>query len=235
MIQKTQKVVYVSGDIMEVYRYERPLYFNRDVRERNVVRTFQSRRYDNLKKAQMLVRRIIFANANAYGCVPIFITFTFAENVKDVKTALKKWRDFLRRIRYEYGSLRYICVIEFQKRGAVHFHVLFFDLPYEIGIKNKWAKIWGHGFLQIKAVQNIRSIGAYVSKYLTKDFVDERLIRKKAYFCSRRLKRPQRYRRPESVAKVLHSVIIQERVLQYDLQTHFYGRVQYSQFKILRK
>jgi len=34
-------------------------------------------------------------------------------------------------------------------------------------------------------------VGAYIVKYMNKNFIDERLMRKKAYFTSKNLKRPE--------------------------------------------
>ena len=99
------------------------------------------------------------------------------------------------RLNYHVGhSLKYVSVVEFQKRGAVHYHAVFFNLSY---IDNdELAKIWSHGFIKINAIQHIRSIGAYVSKYLQKGVVDARLFNEKCYFTSRGLIKPIIVRQP---------------------------------------
>ncbi|MGM9458151.1 rolling circle replication-associated protein, partial [Lacticaseibacillus rhamnosus] len=73
-----------------------------------------------------MVRRLVLANFDAGSK---FVTFTFAENVKDIDQANREWKKFVQRLRRRYGDFKYLSVIEFQKRGAVHYHMIS-DLPY---------------------------------------------------------------------------------------------------------
>lgn len=66
---------------------------------------------------------------------------------------------FIQRLKYKFGKdIKYLAVIEFQQRGAVHYHVLS-DIPY---IKqDELQDLWGQGFVFINAishVDNIRSL-----------------------------------------------------------------------------
>ena len=67
------------------------------------------------------------------------------------------------RLNYKLNQkIKYLAVIEFQERGAVHYHVLS-DIPY---IPQKELQdIWGHGFVYINAVKHVDNIGAYIVKY----------------------------------------------------------------------
>jgi hypothetical protein len=57
-------------------------------------------------------------------------------------------------------------------------------------------KIWGNGFVWINDLlksnkgKPVDNVGAYMVKYMSKDFIDERLMGKKSYFTSKNLKRP---------------------------------------------
>lgn len=138
----------------------------------------------------MELRRTINANFDTHSK---FITLTFAENVKDVKTANGIYKKFMDRMRYQYGSFKYATVIEFQQRGAVHYHMIA-DLPYIE--KDELARIWAQGFVKINDITNqnsgkgVDNVGAYVTAYMTKEQSDQRLMGQKAYFTSRNLTRP---------------------------------------------
>lgn len=86
-------------------------------------------------------------------------------------------------------KLKYLAVWEKQKRGAIHYHIIFFDMPY---IKNKQLEeIWGHGFVKINKidVDSIDNRGRYVSKYFSKD-IDEKNYKQKSFFKSQNLIQP---------------------------------------------
>ena len=53
-----------------------------------------------------------------------FITLTFADNIIDIKTANKQFRYFIDKVQRVKKNFKYLCVPEFQKRGAVHYHLL---------------------------------------------------------------------------------------------------------------
>jgi hypothetical protein len=55
------------------------------------------------------------------------------------------------RLNYHIGhALKYVSVVEFQKRGAVHYHAVFFNLPFIVN--DELAAIWSHGFIKINAI-----------------------------------------------------------------------------------
>lgn len=98
--------------------------------------------------------------------------------------------NFIKRVNYKFNTkIKYLAVIEFQERGAVHYHVLS-DIPY---IPQKTLQeLWGHGFVYINKVQHVDNIGAYIVKYMTKDTSDTRLQGLQAYLHSRNLIKPHK-------------------------------------------
>jgi hypothetical protein len=127
---------------------------------------------------------------------PVFVTLTFANNIEDIKYANREYSKFIQRLnlfvtKKKKSFLKYVVAIEFQKRGAVHYHVLFFNLNYIENLKDFIKKIWGHGFIKIKANINPERIARYMSKYMSKKFDDPRLHGRKCYFVSRGLKLPR--------------------------------------------
>lgn len=124
--------------------------------------------------------------------LPLFLTLTFAENMTDVNQANLLFKDFIKRFSYHFmGSkksiLKYSCVIEFQERGAVHYHLVLYNVPFINNIHDQISNVWGHGFIFINAIKEVRNIGSYVTKYMTKDMRDERLKGRKSHFSSRGL------------------------------------------------
>ena len=86
----------------------------------------------------------------------------------------------------------YAVVIEFQKRGAIHYHAIIFNIPYvhapTIG------KIWNvgcKGSVHIEKIDDMHDVGSYVCKYMTKSSDDPRLCGQKAYFTSKNLEKPK--------------------------------------------
>jgi len=135
-------------------------------------------------------------------------------------------------MRRAYGPMKYLCVVAFQKRGAIHFHAVFFNLPYVRNVKKELSSMWGHGFVKLITVDHVKNLGAYVSKYLQKDIMDKRLVGRKAFFCSRGLIRPRQIRVEKSVAKILGSATLACEVSSEYASRHF-GRITYQQGRIL--
>ena len=108
----------------------------------------------NITRSKLECQRIAKANINDWET---FITLTFEENVKDINIAVKKLNSFFTIIRRKKNDFKYLCIPEFQKRGAVHFHLL-----TNININNntllsiqednpkfKHIEYWKHGFTSV--------------------------------------------------------------------------------------
>src|SRR5690606_4574852 len=130
-----------SGAVVEVLEVERPVAVGRAVyrpgrsveasEEQKVLNRIKTRR-----RARSRLMRVINANVRRWydgdgrPYEPVFLTLTFAENVQDIDHGNRAFRNFMRRFEYDTGlKLKYVCVIEFQKRGAIHYHLVVFNLP----------------------------------------------------------------------------------------------------------
>lgn len=181
-----EKVV-ISGDIIEIISYSK---LNTDSKDMTEVRNGEGvQRVENYattqKKRRDKIRRLSTSNFDVEYAK--FVTLTFRDNLKDVKKANKAFKQFIQRLRYKYYDFKYIAVIEFQKRGAVHYHMLS-DLPF-IPV-DEVKKIWGNGFVKIQAIDHVDNIGAYLVKYMNKDNDDTRLQGEKGYLMSKNLAKP---------------------------------------------
>ncbi len=140
----------------EEYHFEKSVHYGGSLTgyKRTGKRRSKVRRSFSISRARLRIRRLIAANSGQYQCKDLFITFTFAENITSLKEANLCWTAFIKRLKYHLGfNPAYVAVVEFQKRGAVHYHAVFFNIPFIENIKDKWAEIWSHGFISIKSVK----------------------------------------------------------------------------------
>lgn len=89
--------------------------------------------------------------------------------------------------------MKYLTVLERQKRGAWHAHILLFEVPFVP--HKKLLELWGHGAVRINKVDvdSKENRGRYITKYFEKGIGQELLesFGKKAYLCSRNLDKPE--------------------------------------------
>lgn len=207
MAKSYNSKVIASGDIIEVYEYKNPILEGFDnSKSKGKGRKCVADDEEQLKNRELVLqrarrdlRRLINSNIHMYGVRSKFVTLTFREHVTTFNQANYEWKKFRQRLEdYLEKYIRYAVVPEFTKIGRIHFHVVFFDLPY---IQNKKLQdIWGQGFVKINAIDNVDNVGAYVCKYMTKgeeseekeskSIENDRLKGKKCYFSSRRLYKP---------------------------------------------
>jgi hypothetical protein len=200
----SNKKLIISGNIFELYRYNgtiltSPLPQSKAPSKRIVNPPKTEREASSIYRSKKRLKRLVNANVGFHkdkkGKIikPLFITLTFKENITNVNQANYEFTKFIQRFNYEVfdshkSKMRYVVSIEFQERGAVHYHVLFFNLPFIERIYDKVSSIWGEGFIWIDLVKyNIQDVGNYMTKYMTKELSDPRLCRKKSYFSSRNL------------------------------------------------
>lgn len=150
----------------------------------------------NIMRSKLQCQRLAKCNSNIWET---FITLTFQKNVININVGNKEFKNFVRKVRRIYNDFKYLCVPEFQKRGAIHYHLL-----TNISIKNDkliykqidnkkflHIKYWNNGFTKVDNIKNdIKKIIGYISKYMTKD-IDDRLFGKHRYFYSQNLNKPQ--------------------------------------------
>lgn len=242
-----RKKVVISGNIVEVYEYEVG-YWKGYVKEPSEneklgrKKGFRSENYDKhreqvLSRARRDLRRIINANIGSYGrdFTAKFVTLTFADNVQSVQDANYEFQKFIKRLNYQMfgnkkANIKYSTVIEFQKRGAVHYHVIFYNLPYLKA--DMISNVWGNGFIKINKIDNVDNVGAYVCKYMTKDNVDERLEGQKSYFSSRGLYKPMEITEEKQVETLAGA--LPESVINFEsvFKSEHLGDIKYKQYNL---
>lgn len=150
--------------------------------------------YKNILRSKFQMQRLVKSNEKIFKT---FITLTFKENLTNIQEANKKFNWWISNIRKKKKDFAYIAVPEFQKRGAVHYHLLTnLDIKQNHDIiisqefkKNQYDVIyWPHGFTSVFDLKDMNVVG-YLTKYMTKD-IDNRLWGHRRYLCSMNLKRP---------------------------------------------
>lgn len=239
MVFYSQKLI-ISGGYFELYDYE--ITQRRDfTRKKKLISEKEdddievgekgnsegTKRTDSIHRTRTEIRRLVNSNTDFSK----FYTLTFKENLGEVTVANKRFNKFIMRMEYRYGKFIYLAVIEFQRRGAVHYHFLC-NLPFIIA--KEIEKIWGHGFIKIRRIKHVTNLGAYFCKYLHKDMTDKRLFRKKKYFCSENIERPMEVYDKRVIEKLLTQYDLHERKPDYEASftNEYTGKVEYKQFRV---
>jgi hypothetical protein len=209
--RRTRVKALLSGRSARITLYEKDIFYGLKSMERKKTQTTQTTQQRRTvqgntetriragRRAKAIVFNLISTNAwfwfkeNNEAYLPVFLTLTLRKNIQDIKYSNSLHTKFIKRLNYyifhtKKMRIRYISVIEFQKRGAIHYHIIFFNVPYIT--KKEYANIWQHGFVHIRKVDENENVAKYLTKYLGKNNSDVRLQNKKRYFCSRGLLKP---------------------------------------------
>lgn len=215
--KRYNKKIVISGNVVEEYDYKwGKKVLGKKIKNPNSIPVHTSKsdehnQEQNFRRSKQMLKRIINSNSYQYGNLkPVFLTLTFKDEVEDIDFAKDCFKQFVKKVKYYTGSkMAYVCVPEIQKERfekygckVWHFHLVIFNLPFvEKEIVCQW---WSHGFIDIKALmlrkkhksgnwittnKELLTVGEYVTKYMSKDFVEVKKNSRK-YFPSQGLKRP---------------------------------------------
>lgn len=216
-VQEYSYKVILSGDVIEIYKYEEIRYkkivLNADLFKKNKIITFNCEREEDkerskdslshkrdpetIRETRRRLKRLINANVNQY--LPMkdkFITLTF-EDMLTRDEVVKCFKLFNKRLRYKYKkhNYQYIAIIEKGTQGTkrLHLHCLFFGLPYIPVLE--FREIWVYGNIDMKAIKNYNDVASYVLKYIEKTLGDDNYIPKgkKFYISSMNLKKSKEF------------------------------------------
>lgn len=126
VITYPEKVI-VSGKIVEWFEYEKPVvkgFGSRCPGRSNSSITSDEVKKQNREKIASRARAKVRRTANANPQLNKFLTLTFKENITDINFAWREFDKFIKRVKTRFENFQFMNVIEFQERGAVHFHLL---------------------------------------------------------------------------------------------------------------
>lgn len=127
----------------------------------------------SVRRARQTIRRKLMTM-----CADRMLTLTFKDNISDIDEAWSCFKYFCRLMRWRYGeAFEYVAVPEFQKRGAVHFHMAIKGYYHANTVRRLWLRACGQrkGNIDItsprvmdKKSWNPRRIANYLAKYISK-------------------------------------------------------------------
>lgn len=124
-----------------------------------------------MRSSMKALRDLINCNVENPSCCR-WVTLTYKENMTDTVKLRQDHEAFMKRLRRYckkkgFPDFEYIVAVEPQGRGAWHTHELWiFDREAPFLVNEDIAKLWGHGFVTVKKLENIDNIGAYLTAYL---------------------------------------------------------------------
>lgn len=233
-LKSTNRVAVCSGKIIEIKTYEKPIFYNFESKSKGKRSGAKEKRANNINQSKIKLRRLINTNITPYSK---FITLTFSENITDMKIAKKEFKNFVKRLNYKLQKkglkkLKYVYVVEFQKRGAIHFHVVGFNLGFVKA--DELGKMWRNGYITINRIKDVDNVGSYVVKYMSKELLNEGLNGHDLYGRSRgNLEEPIEIKNPQEVGQLLESY---EKNIVYSntYDTEYFGTCQYIQINLAR-
>lgn len=178
--------------------------------EKQTPKTHENRviRDDSISRTMQKAEVIIECNKELWKT---FITLTFKDNITDLTYANKEFNKWTKSILRVKKDFKYFCVPEFQKRGAVHYH-MFTNLDVDTELipkrevkelynseKNTTTKLeyydikyWNNGYSSafdiVNGVDENFKLVSYMAKYMYKD-IDNRLFARKKILYSQGLKK----------------------------------------------
>lgn len=217
--------IVVSRNIIEMYQYENPYYFDikKDKNNRTKCIATEEKKAMNRTKAVNRaikdVRRFIASNYTKNTTK--FITLGFKENITMISEAKKKLAQFHRRLKRRLNAApKYVGVYEYQSNGKIHFHIIYFNLNninYE-----ELLKIWNNGSAYIQTVRYGVTSFNHLTNYMLKAN-ENREDEKNMYFRSLNLNEPKEIRNDLIAKKVNELLDNTESLYVYNNQNEFCG------------
>lgn len=253
--------VIVSGDVIEVYTANKTPFIPEnkpkekedeqlellDSSDDQTEDRTDERRLQTVRDARNTTRRLALKN---FESGDKFITLTFdpkkftEEQLRDITYTDDLFKKFMKRFNYRLPQkLKYIAVREFHKSGRIHYHMICdwkVDLPYENVIREYERyladDIWTYGsIVDIKQLNHVDNVGAYIIKYMTKNVAIEFFKDKKIYLCSKGLERPFEYKGIEAQAVIEAYELNQKKeVFTNSYESEYLGTILYKEYNLKR-
>jgi len=232
-----------SGDLLEVYKYEKNLPIRRKARSKRAESAREEyfgarpRNADSIRRATKSFRRIV--RSNLVGPVPpTLFTLTMYQKLS-YRTSSRIFTKFIARLRRIRGSsFRYIAVPEFQSRGAVHWHLLmwgFYEEAKSERTTRYFSRLWQRGFVDCLTTDGHPKLSGYLAKYMSKTMSDIRLGGQRAYYTSHNVLRPMYTASGNlSIQEVYKEELIpvDNLLTTYEFNTQWLGRCNYQSFRL---
>jgi hypothetical protein len=96
----------------------------------------------------------------------VFITLTYCEIMVDHRRLYKDFGKFWKKLKYHYGNIDYISIVEPQASGSWHCHVLVRSNDKEKIIipHDELSELWGFGHVRIERIYDAKGLAGYLLK-----------------------------------------------------------------------
>lgn len=131
------------------------------------------------KSRRRLFKKISAIDQTKMKFRPIFVTLTYPNEYPEDTEKVKRDIDaFNKRFNRKFKNGFYIWRLEFQKRGAPHYHLIVFNVSHidKDWLSNAWYEVVGSGDekhlragTKVERIRSWRGVWSYVSKYLGKE------------------------------------------------------------------
>lgn len=132
-------------------------------RERQLAKNEKERLPRSERRIKSRIREILKNNLNKNDW---FLTLTFRDNLQDYGKANKKF-NYWATMKNKDRDLKYLCIKELQKRGAIHYHLILFDAYDVFGLAQSWT--YGRTHFRPILDRNVDRISNYLTKYFDKE------------------------------------------------------------------
>ena len=134
-IQLYNGKVHISGSRAEIYKYQAYQVIGKEGKsEGRKGKTGKGAAKENKEVNRKVTlnraRNNIIRLANSNPDLTTFITLTYKENMQDLSKSKKHLNYFFKKLTKDYKNFKYLYVLEYQERGAIHYHMLC-NLPIE--------------------------------------------------------------------------------------------------------
>jgi len=128
---------------------------------------------------------------------------------------------------YSKEKVKYVWVIEFQKNGNAHLHILFNNLPHINKVRKIWTRVGGGVSMKVIKIKSMEGISNYIGNYIVKGIKGNKTSKNTFNFFEKRYSISRSCIRPvSSISEFLPNVSLQQKLNA--LQSASLGDISYS-------
>ena len=152
---------------------------------------YQANQVRNTLRAKANIRRDLLSIS-----ADRMFTLTYKENMQSREQALEDFERFVRKVKVACPEWQSLAVLEYQKRGACHFHVAVSGYYDVVVLRRLWQSVVGEGAVNVSYKPDgrgnaVSKLSSYMSKYLEKSIDEGRKPGEHRYFRSHGIERPR--------------------------------------------
>lgn len=202
MTKRYNSKITLSGNLLEIVEYEKTQFFGYSKKATAIISVSDKKenREKSVKRAVKTVRNYIATNYKKGSTK--FITLVVGNSSLDMKQAKKRLEKFNAKLKNIIGDKpKYVGVVEQQKNGNIHFHIVYFNLKYLE--HDQLLQIWKHGSAYIEPVTYGYKSFNCLSSYMLKQAKNKK-ENEKLYFNSlNNLQKPKEIKNDLDIDKML--------------------------------